>query len=88
MVVEEAMPKSAMINAVITATEAKSFVLLKAGLNFIGISTDVIIVAKTRKGRCYEYAGYASELERKIWIAVKKAVSQSPSKWGSDFCPP
>jgi len=88
LVVDGDMPESAMINAVITATEAKSFALLKAGLNFTGTSTDAIIVAKTCKGRYYEYAGYASELGRKIWIAVKRAVSQSLLKWGSDFCPP
>ncbi len=88
IVVEGDMPESAMINAVITATEAKSFALLKAGLNFTGTSTDAIIIAKTGRGKYHEYAGYGSELGRKIWTAVKSAVGQSLSKWGSDFSPP
>ncbi len=88
IVVNGDMPESAMINAIITATEAKSFALLNYGLNFTGTSTDAIIVAKTGKGRYYEYAGYASELGRKIWISVKRAVLESLAKWGSNFLKP
>ncbi len=83
IVVRGDMPKSAMINAVITATEAKSCALLSSGLNFTGTSTDAIIVAKTGEGRYYEYSGYASELGRKIWISVKRAVLESLAKWNS-----
>ncbi len=83
IVVDGEMPESAMINVVITATEAKSFALLKAGLNFTGTSTDAVIVAKTCKGDYYEYAGYVSELGRRIWEAVKRGVTESLSKWKS-----
>ncbi len=83
IVIEGEMPESAMINAVITATEAKSFALLKAGLNFTGTSTDAVIVAKTCEGDYYEYAGYVSELGRRIWNAVKRGVTESLSKWKS-----
>ena len=78
------MSDGAMVNSIITATEAKSVALLKSGLKFTGTSTDAIIVAKTGKGRYYEYAGYASELGKKIWMAVKKAVIESLSKWNNE----
>jgi len=81
LVVDGDMSDGAMVNSIITATEAKSVALLKSGLKFTGTSTDAIIVAKTERGRYYEYAGYASELGRKIWIAVKRAVIESLSKW-------
>jgi adenosylcobinamide hydrolase len=88
VIVEGDMPDGAMVNAVITATEAKSMALLKSGLNFTGTCTDAVIIAKTGYGRFYEYAGYASELGRKIWTAVKNAVKDSLSKWGDEFNPP
>jgi len=70
----------ALVNAIITATEAKSRALLEMGFNFTGTNTDAIIVARTG-GRYYEYGGPASDLGRKIWIAVKKGVKESLSKW-------
>ena len=84
IVVDGNMSDGAMVNSIITATEAKSVALLKSGLKFTGTSTDAIIVAKTGKGRYYEYAGYASELGKKIWMAVKKAVIESLSKWNNE----
>ncbi len=70
----------AMINAVITATEAKIAALIELGHNFTGTNTDAVVVART-SGKYYEYAGPASELGEKIWDAVKKAVTESLSKW-------
>ncbi len=80
IVLNAAISDGAMVNSVITATEAKTHTLIEMGYNFTGTNTDAIVVARTN-GRYYEYAGPASELGRKIWVAVKKGVRDSLSKW-------
>ncbi|WP_456475209.1 adenosylcobinamide amidohydrolase [Candidatus Pyrohabitans sp.] len=80
LVLEGDMPAGAMVNGVITATEAKSVALLESGLNFTGTSTDAVIVAKTGRGRYYEYSGPASELGSRVWKAVGEAVKNSLMK--------
>ncbi len=80
LIVDAYPSDGAMINAVITATEAKTAALLELGHNFTGTNTDAVVVART-SGTHYEYAGPASELGEKIWDAVRKAVIESLSKW-------
>ncbi len=80
VVIEADVSEGGMVNAVITATEAKSTALLEEGHRFTGTTTDAVIIAKTG-GRYYEYAGPASELGSKIWRAVKTAVKESLRKW-------
>ena len=70
-----------MVNAVITATEAKAKSLIEQGFNFTGTTTDAVIIATTNVGKYYEYAGPISTLGKKIWISVGKAVKKSLSKW-------
>ena len=69
-----------MINAVITATEAKSAALFELGHTFTGTNTDAVVVARTG-GEYYEYAGPASEIGSRIWDAVKRGVKESLAKW-------
>ncbi len=80
IVLNAAISDGAMINSVITATEAKAHTLIEMGYNFTGTNTDAIVVARTN-GKYYEYAGPASELGRRIWKAVKKGIRESLSKW-------
>jgi len=80
VVVEAEISDGGMVNAVITATEAKSTALLECGHRFTGTNTDAVVIAKTG-GEYYEYAGPASELGSKIWRAVKGAVKESLGKW-------
>ena len=80
LVVEADLSDGGMVNAVITATEAKSAALLELGHNFTGTNTDAVVVARTG-GEYYEYAGPASEIGSKIWEAVKKGVKESLAKW-------
>lgn len=81
IVVIDAFPSDgAMVNAIITATEAKSHTLFEMGFDFTGTNTDAVIVARTG-GKYYEYGGPASDLGRKIWMAVKEGVRESLSKW-------
>ncbi|AEA47014.1 adenosylcobinamide amidohydrolase [Archaeoglobus veneficus] len=80
VVIEAGVSEGGMVNAVITATEAKSTALLEEGHKFTGTNTDAVVIAKTG-GRYYEYAGPSSELGRKIWRAVKEGVKESLGKW-------
>lgn len=80
LIVDADLSEGGMINAVITATEAKSAALFELGHNFTGTNTDAVVVAKTG-GEYYEYAGPASELGKKIWWAVKYGVKDSLSRW-------
>jgi adenosylcobinamide hydrolase len=80
LIVDADLSDGGMINAVITATEAKSAALFELGHNFTGTSTDAVVVARTG-GKYYEYAGPASELGSRIWYAVKKGVKESLSRW-------
>ncbi len=81
IVVDADVKRSAMINAFITATEAKVAALLEEGYSFTGTNTDAMIVSKTNKReKVYEYAGASSSLGRKIWRCVKKSVKESLSK--------
>ncbi|MEM0315758.1 MAG: adenosylcobinamide amidohydrolase, partial [Archaeoglobaceae archaeon] len=71
------------LNAIITATEAKSSALFKLGYRFTGTNTDAIVVLSTMKG-CYEqFSGPASRLGKRIWECVFKATAESLEKWES-----
>ncbi|RLI76081.1 adenosylcobinamide kinase [Archaeoglobales archaeon] len=80
IVVDAEMSGGAMVNAVITATEAKAKALIELGYDFTGTNTDAVIVAMCG-GKYYEYAGPMSELGQKIWLAVSGAVKESLLKW-------
>ena len=80
LVVDADLSDGGMVNAVITATEAKSAALIELGHSFTGTNTDAVVVARIG-GEYYEYAGPASELGSRIWHAVKKGVRESLEKW-------
>ena len=80
LVIDAYPSDGAMINGIITSTEAKTAALLEAGYRFTGTNTDATVIARTG-GRYYEYAGPASVLGRRIWSAVKEGVFQSLSLW-------
>ena len=75
IVVNADISRGGMLNAIITATEAKTASLFEMGFKFTGTNTDAVVVAKTG-GKYYEYSGPASELGKKIWKGVKQAVKQ------------
>lgn len=75
---EANLQDSALINVVITATEAKSMALLELGYDFTGTSTDAVVVIRDRNcSKFYEYAGPESTLGKCIWEAVKEGVKRS-----------
>ena len=75
------MSRAAMLNAIITTTEAKTKALLEAVHNFTGTNTDAVVVLCTQKGRYHRYSGPASEVGRKLWKCVEEAVKESLARW-------
>ncbi len=73
--------RGAMLNAIITITEAKSHALLSSGYDFTGTSTDAVVVLSTQRGAYHRYSGAASELGKKIWSATRRAVLEGLSHW-------
>ena len=70
--------EGAMAGAVITATEAKALTLLDLGYDFVGTTTDAVIVAYENKLRDYlEYAGSATEFGDKIIKTVSIGIKKS-----------
>ena len=73
---------AAMVNAVMTATEAKTRALFKAkirlpgGERITGTTTDAMVVACTAKGKPIFYSGTATNLGYLIGHTVYKAVQQ------------
>ncbi len=73
----------AMLNAIITATEAKSASLFEMGYRFTGTNTDAVIIAKSG-GTYHEYAGPASDIGKQIWKAVRETVKEGIQKFRTE----
>ncbi|WNQ09695.1 adenosylcobinamide amidohydrolase [Paenibacillus aurantius] len=75
--------EAAMVNAVITATEAKAAVLqdlnirLESGEGATGTTTDAVLIAATGGGRKLSYAGTATRLGYLIGRTVYEATKAS-----------
>jgi len=78
LVVKGIISEGAMVGAVITATEAKALSLLDLGYDFVGTTTDTVIVAYENKPQPYlEYAGSATEFGEKIIKTVSMGIKGS-----------
>ncbi len=78
LVVKGILSEGAMVGAVITATEAKALTLLDHGCDFIGTTTDAVIVAYENQPRFYlEYAGSGTEFGDKIIKTVYGGIKES-----------
>ncbi|MEY9092821.1 adenosylcobinamide amidohydrolase [Paenibacillus sp. RC84] len=81
--VEGELTDEAMVNAVITATEAKAAALqdlgvaLDDGSGATGTTTDAVLIASTQRGRLHRYAGTATYLGHMIGRSVYEAAMQS-----------
>jgi adenosylcobinamide hydrolase len=77
------MSRSAMLNAFITATEAKTAILQSRSIRTpdgdlaTGTSTDTITLATTGKGKLQNYAGSVTTIGWLIGRAVRQALSES-----------
>ena len=80
LVVEAQLSQAARVNAVITATEAKTLALVEAGVRAphggpaSGTSTDAIVIASTGRGISAAYAGPITPAGALIARAVRRAV--------------
>ena len=74
LLVDGALTPAAMVNAVITATEAKTMTLADwdvktpEGDDASGTSTDTVVVACTGRGEALSYAGPATQVG---WLAAR-----------------
>lgn len=81
------LTEPAMVNAVITATEAKTLALCRADIRLpdgalaTGTTTDAVVIACTGRGKPLIYAGAATELGFLIGRTAYKAVAQGISDY-------
>ena len=82
LLVDAALTPSAMVNAVITATEAKTMTLAEwdvrtpQGDPASGTSTDSVVVACTVRGAGLSYAGPATNVGRLVARTVRAAITR------------
>lgn len=87
LLIDAALTPAAMINAVITATEAKMLVLVEADIRAphgglaSGTGTDSIVIATTKRGAWFEYAGPISPIGALIGRAVRRAMQEALQEW-------
>jgi adenosylcobinamide hydrolase len=88
IVVVDAEPEAAaLVNLVITATEAKALALAEAGVRSVdggfvtGTSTDAVVVAATDRGPRCRFGGPVSELGWVVARAVKSALDAGVVRW-------
>ena len=83
------LTRSALVGALVTATEAKTLALFEEGLftpegyPATGTSTDAIVVACTGRGRALRYAGPATAVGWLIGRAVRRGIAQGVKKISS-----
>ncbi|ULL14697.1 hypothetical protein DVH26_09675 [Paenibacillus sp. H1-7] len=83
-VIDGQLTDAAMVNAVITATEAKTAALQDAGIRMedidkhaTGTTTDAVIIASTQEGPPFRYAGTATQLGYFVGRTVYESVKSS-----------
>lgn len=82
IVINGRMTDAAMVNAVITATEAKAAALQDLGIEAAGkpatgTTTDAVLIAATDRGQMYNYAGTATSVGYMIGRTVYDAIMAS-----------
>jgi adenosylcobinamide hydrolase len=83
VLVDGQLTRAAQVNAVLTATEAKTLALIDGGTRTrdggcaTGTSTDSIVLASTGRGDPLRYAGTATELGWLIGRTVRESVTES-----------
>jgi adenosylcobinamide amidohydrolase len=83
LLIDACLTPAAMVNAVITATEVKTHVLLSRGVctpegyAATGTSTDAIAIASTGKGTPLAYAGPVTPVGWLIGRCVRTALEEA-----------
>jgi adenosylcobinamide hydrolase len=78
------LSEGALVNCVITATEAKTFTLFECGFNFTGTSTDAVVVAYERSDEDeIEFSGpyttFGREIVKSVRIGVRRSLQMQNS---------
>jgi iron complex transport system ATP-binding protein len=88
IVIVDGQPEdAALVNLVITATEAKILALADGGVRSLdgemvtGTSTDAVVVAATGRGPRHRFGGPVSELGSVVARAVKSAMDAGVARW-------
>jgi adenosylcobinamide hydrolase len=87
LVVDAAAPPAALVNLVMTVTEAKVMAMAEAGVRTpdgdlaSGTSTDAVVVAATGGGRRCEFGGPVSDLGWTAARAARTALSAGIDRW-------
>jgi adenosylcobinamide hydrolase len=88
IVIVDGQPEAAaLVNAVVTVTEAKALALAEAGVlsddghAATGTSTDAIVVAATGRGPAARFGGPASEMGAAIGRAALQALERGIAAW-------
>jgi len=75
------LSEGAMAGAIITVTEAKGLALMEMGYDFLGTTTDAVIIAYQKDSSAYiEYAGSYTEFGEKITGTVVRCVKEGIRK--------
>ncbi len=83
LVADARLSEGAMAGAIITATEAKGLALMEMGYDFLGTTTDAVIVAYRKHSLPHiEYAGSYTEFGEKITGTVVRCVTEGLRKIG------
>jgi alpha-ribazole phosphatase CobZ len=80
--VDKALTDGALVNAVITITEAKGAALRKLGFDAGGTTTDSVVIACPTEGEKLKYAGSGTKVGILLSQAVRDAVIDSLTKAG------
>jgi iron complex transport system ATP-binding protein len=87
VIVDAEAEDAALVNLVITATEAKALALAEAGVAtreggvVTGTSTDAVVVAATGRGPRCRFGGPVSDLGWLVARAVKSALDAGVARW-------
>lgn len=90
VVVDGGPGPAALLNAIVTVTEAKALALFEAGIlcddrkPATGTSTDAVVVAATRRGAAHEFGGPATELGWCVARAAREALVPAIARWTVD----
>lgn len=91
VLVDGHLSRPAMVNAVITATEAKALAVQQAGLRLpdgrpaTGTTTDALVIACTGRGPLLPYAGAATTVGCMIGRAVYRAVEEGIAIYQEEY---
>jgi len=73
----ERLCDAALIETIITATEAKAHALAEMGRSFTGTTTDAVVVACEGEEVVHQYAGTLTEAGRRVYEAVRFGVKEA-----------